>query len=89
MPDPTGWKSARSVLESLIERMRVMPEETRQAQITADELLPLVYDELRRLAAHKMAGGDPGNALQPTALVHEAWLRAFQCSEVDALLQRL
>lgn len=41
----------------------------------AEELLPLVYDELRRLAAHKMAGEDPGQTLQPTALVHEAWLR--------------
>jgi RNA polymerase sigma factor (TIGR02999 family) len=41
----------------------------------ADELLPLVYDELRKLAAHKMAGQAPGHTLQPTALVHEAWLR--------------
>jgi RNA polymerase sigma factor (TIGR02999 family) len=41
----------------------------------ADELLPLVYEELRRLAAHKMANEAPGQTLQPTALVHEAWLR--------------
>src|SRR5438132_6892118 len=41
----------------------------------AQELLPLVYDELRRLAAHKMANEPPGQTLQPTALVHEAWLR--------------
>jgi RNA polymerase sigma factor (TIGR02999 family) len=41
----------------------------------ADELLPLVYEELRRLAACKMAGQAPGHTLQPTALVHEAWLR--------------
>src|SRR5882724_3542964 len=41
----------------------------------ADELLPLVYEELRKLAAHKMAGEAPGHTLQPTALVHEAWLR--------------
>ena len=41
----------------------------------ADELLPLVYDELRRLAAHRMASEVPGHTLQPTALVHEAWLR--------------
>jgi RNA polymerase sigma factor (TIGR02999 family) len=40
-----------------------------------DELLPLVYQELRRLAAHKMANEAPGQTLQPTALVHEAWLR--------------
>ena len=41
----------------------------------AEELLPLVYDELRRLAASKMANEAPGHTLQPTALVHEAWLR--------------
>jgi len=41
----------------------------------AEELLPLVYQELRRLAAAKMAQEMPGQTLQPTALVHEAWLR--------------
>jgi RNA polymerase sigma factor (TIGR02999 family) len=42
---------------------------------TTEQLLPLVYAELRRLAAHKMAGENPGHTLQPTALVHEAWLK--------------
>ena len=42
---------------------------------TTEQLLPLVYAELRRLAAHKMAGENPGQTLQPTALVHEAWLK--------------
>ena len=41
----------------------------------ADQLLTLVYDELRRLAASKLAMEAPGQTLQPTALVHEAWLR--------------
>ncbi len=41
----------------------------------AGELLPLVYEELRRIAAYKMAQESPGHTLQPTALVHEAWLR--------------
>ncbi len=41
----------------------------------ADELLPLVYEELRKLAAAKMAREAPGQTLQATALVHEAWLR--------------
>jgi RNA polymerase sigma factor (TIGR02999 family) len=41
----------------------------------AVQLLPLVYDELRRLAAHRMANESAGHTLQPTALVHEAWLR--------------
>jgi RNA polymerase sigma factor (TIGR02999 family) len=41
----------------------------------AEELLPLVYDELRRLAAIQLAQERPGQTLQATALVHEAWLR--------------
>lgn len=41
----------------------------------AEELLPLVYEELRKLAAHRMANEASGHTLQPTALVHEAWLR--------------
>lgn len=42
---------------------------------SADELLPLLYEELRKLAASKMAREAPGQTLQPTALVHEAWLK--------------
>lgn len=41
----------------------------------ADQLLPLVYEELRKLAASKMLREPPGQTLQPTALVHEAWLK--------------
>jgi RNA polymerase sigma factor (TIGR02999 family) len=41
----------------------------------AEQLLPLVYDELRRLAAARMAREAPGQTLQPTALVHEVWLK--------------
>jgi len=41
----------------------------------ADQLLPLVYDELRKLAAVRMANEKAGQTLQPTALVHEAWLK--------------
>ena len=41
----------------------------------ASQLLPLVYDELRQLAAHKLAQEAPGQTLEPTALVHEAYLR--------------
>lgn len=44
-------------------------------QKAAAELLPLVYEELRKLAAAKMANEKPGQTLQPTALVHEAWLK--------------
>src|SRR5262245_25078007 len=41
----------------------------------AEQLLPLVYDELRQLAAHRLAHEQPGQTLQATALVHEAYLR--------------
>jgi RNA polymerase sigma factor (TIGR02999 family) len=41
----------------------------------AEKLLPLVYEELRKLAAHRMASEAAGQTLQPTALVHEAWMR--------------
>ena len=44
-------------------------------QAAADELLPLVYDSLRHLARQKMASEPPGHRLQPTSLVHEAYLR--------------
>src|SRR4051812_30846660 len=44
------------------------------AQAT-DDLLPVVYNELRRIAAHKMSAEAAGHTLQPTALVHEAWLK--------------
>ena len=43
--------------------------------VAAEELLPLVYDELRKLATRKMAAESRAHTLQPTALVHEAWLR--------------
>lgn len=65
-----------------------IPTESRQTDVTrllnaatdgdpraAADLLPLVYDELRRLAAHRLAGEHQEFTLQPTALVHEAWLR--------------
>jgi len=49
----------------------------------ATELLPLLYTELRNLAAAKMARELPGQTLQPTALVHEAWLRLSGPSQPD------
>jgi RNA polymerase sigma factor (TIGR02999 family) len=47
----------------------------------AEQLLPLVYDELRRLAAQKLAQEKPGQTLQPTALVHEAYVRLVGSGE--------
>jgi RNA polymerase sigma factor (TIGR02999 family) len=47
----------------------------RSERRVSEELLPLLYDELRQLAAARMAGEGPGQTLQATALVHEAWLK--------------
>ncbi len=49
----------------------------------AEQLLPLVYDELRRLAAEKMAQEKPGQTLQATALVHEAYIRLVDVEEAQ------
>jgi RNA polymerase sigma factor (TIGR02999 family) len=49
----------------------------------AGQLLPLVYDELRRLAAQRLAHEKPGHTLQPTALVHEAYLRLVGDGDVE------
>jgi RNA polymerase sigma factor (TIGR02999 family) len=49
----------------------------------AEELLPLVYEELRKLAARQMAQEPPGHTLQATALVHEAWLRLVGAPHQD------
>jgi len=54
---------------------RILDQVQQGNEKAADELLPLVYEELRKLAAHKMVSEAPGQTLQPTALVHEAWLR--------------
>lgn len=56
-------------------RTQVSEEASREEPAGAEELLPLVYGELRRLAAQKMSRELPGQTLQATALVHEAWLR--------------
>jgi RNA polymerase sigma factor (TIGR02999 family) len=49
----------------------------------AQELLPAVYEDLRKLAAHRMARLPPGETLQATALVHEAWIRLVNSGEQD------
>ena len=76
----TDAKLSRKTLEnryqSLIERRtRILESIEHGDPKAADRLLPLVYGELRKLAASKMANELPNQTLQPTALVHEAWLR--------------
>ena len=70
--------------------IRVMPNVTRiLSQIesgdpkAAEKLLPLVYHELRQLAAAHLAKEQPGQTLQPTALVHEAYLRLIGGTDLD------
>jgi hypothetical protein len=54
----------------------------------AEQLLPLVYDELRKLAAQRLAHEKPGQTLAPTALVHEAYLRLVGHSEARSYRDR-
>ena len=54
---------------------RMLQSASPRGTLPSEDLLPLVYDELRRLAAFDMQSEKPGHTLQPTALVHEAWLR--------------
>ena len=68
----SGLCYTRSRLSQLTLILESMDSGNPQA---AEALLPLVYDELRRLARAKMSHERPGQTLQPTALVHEAWLR--------------
>ena len=51
--------------------------------IAAEQLLPLVYDELRQLAVQKLTSEKPGHTLQATALVHEAYLRLVDVAKVQ------
>ena len=53
----------------------ILQEIERGGKKTSEELIPLVYEELRRLAAVRLATEPAGQTLQPTALVHEAWMR--------------
>src|SRR6266581_3277644 len=52
--------------------------------LAAEQLLPLVYDELRKLATQKLAQEKPGQTLQATALVHEAYLRLVASGDASA-----
>ena len=61
----------------------VLEAADRGEAIRADELLPLVYDDLRSLARRYLARENAGHTLQPTALVHEAWVRLVDQSRVQ------
>ena len=79
-PQTTGrivWRgSAESDNRSAVSEVTQILSAIEQGDANAaDKLLPLVYEELRKLAAHRMANEAAGQTLQPTALVHEAWMR--------------
>lgn len=65
----------RSQIPSMNDVTRILSAIEQGDSSAAGELLPLVYDELRKLAAQRLAQEKPGQTLQPTALVHEAYLR--------------
>jgi len=71
------------MLGSVTDVTRILEAMRRGEPQAAGQLLSLVYDELRRIAAHKMAGESPGHTLQATALVHEAWLRMIGDGNAD------
>src|SRR6187401_3440481 len=66
------------ILAAMSEVTRILEEIQQGDPHAAEQLLPLVYDELRRLAAQKLAQEKPGQTLQATALVHEAYLRLVE-----------
>lgn len=69
------WRSSYHRTHSMSDVTVILQAIGRGESQASEELLPLVYDELRRLAAARMAQEAAGHTLQPTALVHEAWLR--------------
>ena len=76
-------ETAKSTAASCEDVTGILKGVSRGDPAAAEKLLPLVYEELRRLAVHKMAGQPSGHTLQPTALVHEAWLRLVGDKEVQ------
>lgn len=91
MTHTAGWHGAIGLvrppsaasLRGVGEVARILEQIGRGEPAAADRLLPLVYDELRRIAASKMARESANLTLQPTALVHEAWLRLGGANQAD------
>jgi RNA polymerase sigma factor (TIGR02999 family) len=73
--DPRESGQLRDILRRMSELTAILAAVEQGDARSAERLLPLVYDELRRLAAQKLAHENPGQTLQATALVHEAYLR--------------
>jgi RNA polymerase sigma factor (TIGR02999 family) len=69
------WKLQRHIMAAMSDVTRILEQIQGGDPAAAGRLLPLIYEELRQLAAHKLAQEKPGQTLQATALVHEAYLR--------------
>jgi RNA polymerase sigma factor (TIGR02999 family) len=76
--------TAASILKPMSEVTRILAAVERGDTHAAEELLPLVYNELRKLAAQKMALESPGQTLQATGLVHEAYLRLVDAEKANS-----
>src|SRR6266480_1989735 len=71
------------ILAAMSEVTRILSDLAQGDAHAAGQLLPLVYEELRKLAAARMAEEAPGNTLDATALVHEAYLRRVGPADAD------
>src|SRR5262249_30297115 len=83
-PSGETSRSPRGRLPSMTDVTRLLSAIERGDPHAAEQLLPLVYDELRKLAAARMAEERAGHTLQPTALVHEAYLRLVEGTASNA-----
>jgi RNA polymerase sigma factor (TIGR02999 family) len=84
-PPPTGTsRSPRGRLPSITDITRILSAIEQGEPRAAEQLLPLIYEELRKLAAARMAEERADHTLQPTALVHEAYLRLVEGAASNA-----
>jgi len=77
------WRQRPTIIERMSDVTRILSGIEQGNPSAAEQLLPLIYDELRRLAAAKLASEPPGQTLQATALVHEAYLRLVGDGQPD------
>ena len=82
-PPPETSRFQRGKLASMSDVTRILSAIEQGDPSAAEQLLPLVYDELRKLAAQKLAQEKPGQTLQATALVHEAYLRLVDVEQAQ------
>jgi RNA polymerase sigma factor (TIGR02999 family) len=77
------WREARCIITIMTAVTRILDQIRQNNPCANQQLLPLVYDELRRLAAQRLAHEKPGQTLEATALVHEAYLRLVNVDEAE------